>query len=82
MVFLIKFNRRESRIVVLQEFLDNDRSLAEDKRLQMELELGKSDSEHELVLLEAENEEALHQTHGRYFDSMRDIVEAATSTNV
>ena len=74
MIFLIKYNRREGRIVTLRTFDDSDRREAEQTRLDVELDLHRTRVDHEVVLLEAESEEALRLTHRRYFEDARQIV--------
>jgi hypothetical protein len=75
MIFLIEYNRERGRLVSIKTFKDSDRESAYESRLQLELDLNLSDIENELVLLEAATEQALWQTHGRYF---KDLAELAT----
>ena len=74
MVFLIEYNKSEGRIVIFREFDDSQRREAEDLRLEIELDLNRKGVDHEVVLLEAENEAALHKTHRRYFDDIRQML--------
>jgi hypothetical protein len=74
MVFLIEYNKSEGRIVTFREFDDSKRREAENLRLEIELDLNRKDVDHEVVLLEAENEAALHRTHRRYFDDLRQML--------
>ncbi|MBN1868046.1 hypothetical protein JW916_12235 [Candidatus Sumerlaeota bacterium] len=68
MVFLIDYNRRESRIVSMRTFDESERRKAQDALLALELEHHrKGMTDHEAVLLEAASEEALRKTHRRYF---------------
>jgi hypothetical protein len=76
MIFLIHYSRREARIKALQAFRDSDRSQAETARLKLELST-KGDSEHEVVLLEAQSEADLRRTHRRYFSSASDLFRKA-----
>ncbi len=76
MIFLIEYNRSEGRIVTRRDFDDSQRREAEQERHQIELNLNREGSDHEVVLLEAESEEALRRTHSRYFDTLREILEA------
>jgi hypothetical protein len=78
MIFLIQYNRSEGRVVALQSFDDSQRQQAENSRLELELELNRKAVDHEVVLLEAANEAALHQTHGRYFENLRQILSRRT----
>jgi len=85
MIFLIEYNRPEGRIVTFQPFDDSDRSKAEQLRLEIELALNRTNVDHEVVLLEAPNEETLRRTHRRYFQDIRrsfqDIRDIAKSTH-
>jgi hypothetical protein len=74
MVFLIEYNKSEGRIVTFREFDDSKRREAENLRLEIELDLNRKGVDHEVVLLEAENEAALHRTHRRYFDDLRQML--------
>ena len=67
MVFLIEYSRSEGRIVNLREFGPADRLDAETVLLELELRLMSEGIDHEVVLLDAENEAALRRTHSRYF---------------
>jgi len=40
----------------------------------MELDLNRKEVGYEVVLLEAENEDALRRTHRRYFENLRQIL--------
>ena len=75
MIFLIEYNRPEGCIVSMSTYDDSQRNLAWEERLEIELELFRKGVDHEVVLLEAESEEALRRTHRRYFESFREIAE-------
>lgn len=74
MIFLIEYNRSEGRIVTFRSFDDSQRREAENSRLEIELDLNRKEVGHEVVLLEAESEDALRQTHRRYFEDLRQIL--------
>jgi hypothetical protein len=76
MIFLIEYHRPEARIVTFKSFGDSDWSLAEQTRLEIELELNRRGIEHEVVLLQAASEEALRRTHRRYFEDARQIIKS------
>lgn len=76
MIFLIEYDRNRGQIVTLTRFDDSARQKAEDARLEMELDLNRRGIEREVVLLEAETEEALRRTHRRYFEDLADLVNA------
>jgi len=74
MIFLIEYNRSEGHIVTLRDFDDAQRREAEDSRLEIESDLNRKGVDHEVVLLEAESEDALRRTHRRYFEDLRQIL--------
>ena len=74
MIFLIEYNRSEGSIVTFRTFDDSQRREAENARLEIELDLNRKGVDHEVVLLEAENELALRRTHRRYFEDLRQIL--------
>lgn len=73
MIFLIEYDRNRGQIVTFREFDDSARQKAENTRLQMELDLNRRGTEHEVVLLEATTEEALRRTHRRYFENLAEL---------
>jgi hypothetical protein len=76
MLFLVEYARGQGKIVSFKAFNNEDSTLAKNTRLELELDLNRRSLEHEVVLLEAENEQALRRTHRRYFDSLTDLVNA------
>jgi len=75
MLFLIEYNRRTGQITNLRSFVDSERHKAQDERLKTELEFNRKGIEREIVLLEAETEEALRRTHRRYFENIAELLE-------
>jgi hypothetical protein len=75
-LFLIEYARDQGRLVTFKTFNDENSTLAETTRLKLELDLNRRGLEHEVVLLEAENEEALRRTHRRYFENLNELVNA------
>lgn len=73
MIFLIEYDRARGELVNFRAFQDSERSDAENSRLEMELNLNREGIEHEVVLLEAANEDALRRTHRRYFENLDQI---------
>jgi len=73
MLFLIEYNREQGQLVTIKSFADSERKKAEKMRLQLELELNLKDIENEVVLLEAETEQALRRTHRRYFEDLAEL---------
>lgn len=76
MLFLIEYDRNRGSIVTFAKFEDAERESAENARLEMELELNRRGVEREVVMLEAETEEALRRTHRRYFENLSELVTA------
>ena len=74
MLFLIEYDRRRGEIVTLETFDGAERGKAEDARLEMELELHRLGVEREVVILEANSEEALRRTHSRYFEDLATLL--------
>jgi hypothetical protein len=77
MIYLIHYDRRTAKLVMMQPFTDNQRQQAEKARLDTELELLSSGLSREVVLLEATNEEELRKTHRRYFERLEDLLKPA-----
>ena len=77
MIFLIQYDRSKGSIVKKVQFDDSEREKAEKKRLELEMDLNRKEIRHEVVLLEAAEENLLHHTHRRYFETLHTI---ATST--
>ncbi|HEY0078256.1 MAG TPA: hypothetical protein VGB73_06390 [Pyrinomonadaceae bacterium] len=76
MLFLIEYDRHRGRIVSFKRFEDSDQQEAENSRLEMELELNQRGISREVVLLEADSEEALRRTHRRYFEDLAELLSA------
>lgn len=81
MIFLIEYDRPEGRIVTFTTFKGSERFDAEKSRLNLELHLNRRGVAHEVVILEAESEEALRRTHRRYFEDVRQIATSAGAGN-
>ena len=77
MIFLIEYDRSQGQIVKLREFDETQRKEAQDARLDLELDLNRKGIDHEVVLLEAENLDAVKRTHQRYFSDLIDILKSA-----
>ena len=75
MIFLIEYNRKKGQIVTFRSFADGQRNDAEESRLGIELDLNRKGIHHEVVLLDARDEDALRRTHRRYFEDLRQILE-------
>lgn len=73
MIFLIEYDREQGKVVKMSRFLETEREVANAARLNLELELNQLAIEHEVVLLEAEDESALRRTHRRYFEDLLEL---------
>lgn len=78
MIFLIEYDRQRGQIVSFSTFADSDRPKASNARLELELIRNAERADSEIVLLEAASEAALRQTHRRYFQNTREIIESST----
>lgn len=79
MIFLIHYDRPEGVIVELKTFAADDRERAANERLLIEVALNRRGiKEQEVVLLEAESEEALRRTHLRYFENAKQIMTSSS----
>ena len=76
MIFLIEYDRLKGRLVKFEKFKDSERLNAENRRLELELDLNRRKVKHEVVLLEAAKEEMVRRTHRRYFQNYRQIIES------
>jgi hypothetical protein len=74
MLLLIDYDRRAGKIVELRRYEDSQRAAAVAERLNIELSHNASGVEREVVLLEATDEAAIRQTHGRYFADLAELV--------
>jgi hypothetical protein len=77
MIFLIEFDRPTRRTLLYKTFQDTELPKARDERLQIELDLNRRGllMQHEVVLLQARNEEALRRTHARYLEHLPQAAE-------
>jgi hypothetical protein len=67
--------------VRIEPFSDCDRKIAEESRLNLEIELNLKGIQREVVLLEAASEEAVRRTHRRYFETLAELVAAPPIDN-
>lgn len=74
MIFLIEYDRRQGLIVNFETFEDSERAEVEKIRLDIELALSRKGVDHEVVLLQATSQDALRQTHRRYFENPQELV--------
>jgi hypothetical protein len=75
MIYLIQYDRRSGSLVRLDEYPSEQKHQAEEARLRVELDLLGGKVAHEVVLLEATNEDELRKTHRRYFEGLEQLLE-------
>jgi len=63
-------------MVSIESFNDSERNKAQDMLLTLELQLNQNGNDKEVVLLEAESEEAVRRTHRRYFEDLTELTTA------
>ena len=81
MIFLIEYNRPKGQLVDFQRFDDSRRQEAIGLRFKRELELHQNSvADHEVVLLEAENEEAIRKSHRRYFETLEEFLKTTVDS--
>lgn len=78
MLFLIEYDRTSGTTTAIRRFAERDLGEAAEVRLQLELSLLPGGLSREVVLLEASTEEALRQTHRRYFEHLSDLAIPST----
>lgn len=76
MLFLIRYDPAAGRIVSMKTFKHDERSRADDVRIELEVRLNQEQTEHEIVLMEAASEQALRRTHRRFFEPFSDLVDS------
>jgi hypothetical protein len=79
MFFVVDYDRKQGKIISLTSFSTNQREAAEDARLKIELQIDQAESNREIVLIEAKDEDNLRESHSRYFDDFEALVAAGTS---
>jgi hypothetical protein len=66
MLFLIHYDRKNSKVLTRKEYQDNERAIAVQDRLAMERLHNLKGGEQEIVLLEAVDAAQLRKTHPKY----------------
>ena len=80
MIFFMRFyNEKKGELRLFKRFREDQRAEAQRERLDIELSLNGSRASREIVILEADNEQTLHQTHQRYFKTTREILESMSA---
>jgi hypothetical protein len=70
MTFLIAYDRSTRRTSFYKTYGDDEENEARDQRLSLELEARRVGRDVEIVVLQAQSEEALRKTHARYFETV------------
>ena len=78
MIFLIEYHREQSRLVSITPFEESERDAADERRLELEVQLNMQRINNEVVTLDAENEQALRKTHRRYFENLEELAASAS----
>jgi hypothetical protein len=81
LIYLIEYNRPEGRLVTFKTFDPSERTYAENTRLELELDRNRKGINHEVVILEAADENALRRTHRRYFEELSQIAKTLDNGN-
>ena len=81
MIFLIEYDRRTRRTLLVKTFKDTERHQAQEDRLEMELDRNREGLllQREIVFLEARNKKALRRTHERYFENLPEDVKSPSA---
>jgi hypothetical protein len=77
MIFLMEYDRPAGKLITLRPFESSQKLAAQDAKLDLELDLHRRGTQHEIVLLEAESEDALRHGYRRYFEDLPDLAQAA-----
>ncbi len=77
MIFVVVYDRKAGIVLEQRRFADSELSEAKRFRQRCERHHAERSDEVEVVMLDAENEEALKQTHGRYFGGAEEMLERA-----
>jgi len=75
LLYLVEYDRPTGTLVQFRKFDDSERQIA----LELELKLNRERSQHEVVILEAPNEEAVRHTHSRYFQTLNELIASSTA---
>jgi hypothetical protein len=75
-IFVLRYDRREGKLLKLFSFAESERAKAQAQRLALELEIAANRLDQEAVLLEAESERALKFSHARYFEDLDSLAKA------
>jgi hypothetical protein len=80
MYFLLEYESGKGKLLSITSYSDDCSEQARKERLTMELKHHRAKNDVEAILLEAKDQQALHTTHRRYFDSMDQLARLAGSS--
>ncbi len=78
MIFLMHYDRSRGELLSMHAFTNDQRALADETRLRMELEEHAQGIMREIVTLEAPTEAHIRRTHRRYFETIEQLVKLAS----
>ncbi len=78
MIFLMHLDQTCGELLSMQAFTEEQRELADETRLRMELEEHAQGIMREVVTLEAPTEAQIRRTHRRYFETIEQLVKLAS----
>lgn len=70
MIFLIQYHQKTATRSFFKTYADSERLLAESDMLAMEIDDNRQQLNSEIVLLQAQSEAHLRQSHSRYFGNL------------
>jgi len=79
MIFLIEYNRPQGKLISFRSFPESERRIAEDARLELELDLLRRGIDHEVVILGAVSEAALRKGNRRYFEDFETLLQSTAN---
>ena len=74
MIYLVHYDRKKATLVDFLTYADEQRQEAERARLDRELAQLRQPGEFEIILLEADSEQAVRHTHRRYFETLEELL--------
>lgn len=72
--FLLVYERSSGRLLELRTYAEDERERAQQERFALELK-ERERPDIEVIVLGAESLEALRKTHGRYFKTMKELLQ-------
>jgi len=79
-IFLLEYDRARGKLLSLRAFGSEERPVAQDAKLELELQRNKDRTEAEVVLLDADSEEDLRKGYRRYFEDMPTLLQTTAQS--